>query len=147
MPNYCGYDGGPWGWKSVNYGVLNGPWFMQLCNNLSRLYPRVRFIFLRRDIADVAKSMLTFEFFGNNPVHIDQRLRNQTTNYRLAQTKHKDKSYSLEFNEVLNYEAFTKFLAKLDLQIDKPDYDAVTGKIIKGDPASVMQEKQLLNQA
>lgn len=125
--NYCeGEANHSWGWKMVNYGIFphNFSW---LNNQIIKVWPDVKFIILLRDKESVLKSMKTTDFdwdLGHNMTN-QKRIVRQNISYQNLLNEHSSRCFLLKYEDILNYETFSKFLSHFDWSIPAPLYEQI----------------------
>lgn len=142
---YCkGTTHNNWGWKNVNYGIYKDD-FVTLTENIIELWPGVKFIFLDRDVDDVVKSMQKFGDWGVGPNQFIDRVEKQLENYQLVMNGNIDRSYLLQYEELINYESFNQFINQLNWEITPENYAVIANNKRSNDVGTMTEIIQNMN--
>ena len=144
---YCGGVNN-WGWKNVNYGIKKDETFTNQIETLIQTYPQVKFILLDREINDVVKSMLQSQFWEGNQKNLLLRTQNQVANYQKILEKYPDRCFLLQYENLINYEGFLKFIKRLDWTISIADYNLIANNRRKDDTGTETEKiREMLKKA
>jgi len=121
-------SGEVYGFKQVDYGFAHGDNYRTLVefldNNLG-----FRFIFLTRDTGDVINSMRKRKNWWNEDRMTQKTLNRQAEQFNKAHTTTRH-SLSIEYNELLQYDTFTKAIEPYGLVITEETYNYERGRKI-----------------